>query len=181
MILEVPDPIRLAMLGLIDAGLPTEDDALIELHIDVLGIIDFGAKTLSIDGSLYDSRVLIYSLAGDLALRLNWGDNPELRFLAGRIQSELQYRRPGCSEASAAFGEPGQREQSADQRRQLLRDDVEYGAVRRQCPSLRGGRRLHHPGLPRASTFSLLCRRSLSSSISRLRSTSRLTATRFWA
>ncbi len=72
-ILEVPDPVRLVLLGLIDAGLPTTEAALIELHIDVLGILDFGAKTLSIDGSLYDSRVLIFSLAGDLALRLSLG------------------------------------------------------------------------------------------------------------
>ena len=69
--------------GLIDAGLPTTDEALIELHIDVLGVLDFGAKTLSIDGSLYDSRVLIYSLAGDLALRLNWGDEPNFVFSLG--------------------------------------------------------------------------------------------------
>jgi uncharacterized protein DUF6603 len=82
-ILEVPDPVRLVLLGLIDAGLPTTDAALIELHIDVLGILDFGAKTLSIDGSLYDSRVLIYSLMGDLALRLSWGDNPNFLFSLG--------------------------------------------------------------------------------------------------
>jgi len=82
-ILEVPDPIRLVILGLIDSGLPTEDTGLIELHIDVLGVIDFGAKTLSIDGSLFDSRVLIYSLAGDLALRLSWGDNPNFVFSLG--------------------------------------------------------------------------------------------------
>jgi hypothetical protein len=82
-ILEVPDPIRLALLGLIDAGLPTTETALIELHIDVLGILDFGAKTLSIDGSLYDSRVLIFSLAGDLALRLSWGDDPNFLYSLG--------------------------------------------------------------------------------------------------
>jgi hypothetical protein len=82
-ILEVPDPVRLALLGLIDAGLPTTELALIELHIDVLGILDFGAKTLAIDGSIYDSRVLIFSLAGDLALRLSWGDNPNFLFSLG--------------------------------------------------------------------------------------------------
>jgi hypothetical protein len=82
-ILEVPDPFRLAILGLIDAGLPTADAALIELHIDILGIVDFGAKTLAIDGSLFDSRVLIFSLAGDLALRLSWGDNPNFVFSLG--------------------------------------------------------------------------------------------------
>jgi hypothetical protein len=83
LILEVPDPIRLALLGLIDAGLPSTEAALIELHIDVLGILDFGTKTLAIDGSLYDSRVLIFSLAGDLALRLSWGDNPNFLFSLG--------------------------------------------------------------------------------------------------
>jgi hypothetical protein len=82
-ILEVPDPVRLVLLGLIDAGLPTMDEALVELHIDVLGVMDFGAKTLAIDGSLYDSRVLIYSVMGDLALRLSWGNNPNLIFSLG--------------------------------------------------------------------------------------------------
>ncbi len=82
-ILEVPDPIRLAILGLIDAGLPTTEAALIELHIDVLGTVDFGTKQLSIDGSLYDSHVLIFALAGDLALRLSWGDDPNFVFSLG--------------------------------------------------------------------------------------------------
>lgn len=82
-ILEVPDPIRLALLGLISSGLPTLDLPLIELHIDVLGTLDFGTKTLEIDGSLYDSHVLIYSLAGDLFFRLNWGDNPAFIFSLG--------------------------------------------------------------------------------------------------
>jgi hypothetical protein len=82
-LLEVPDPIRIVILGLIDAGLPTEEVALLQLHIEVLGVIDFGAQTLSIDGSLYDSSLLIYSLAGDLALRLSWGSNPNFVFSLG--------------------------------------------------------------------------------------------------
>ena len=82
-ILEIPDPIRIAILGLIDAGLPDKDLPLIELHIDILGIVDFGAKTLSIDGSLYDSHVLIYGLSGDLAFRLSWGDNPNFVYSLG--------------------------------------------------------------------------------------------------
>ena len=82
-ILEVPDPIRLAILGLIHAGLPTTETALIELHIDVLGTVDFGTKKLAIDGSLYDSHVLIFALAGDLALRLSWGDDPNFVFSLG--------------------------------------------------------------------------------------------------
>ena len=82
-ILEVPDPIRLVILGLIAAALPDPEDALVELHIDILGVVDFGAKTLSIDGGLYDSRIVAFSLLGDLALRLSWGDNPNFVFSLG--------------------------------------------------------------------------------------------------
>ncbi|GGA41840.1 DUF6603 domain-containing protein [Dyella nitratireducens] len=82
-LLEVPDPVRIVILGLIDAGLPTEDEALLQLHIAVLGVIDFGAETLSIDGSLYDSSLLIYSMSGDLAFRLAWGSNPNMVFSLG--------------------------------------------------------------------------------------------------
>jgi hypothetical protein len=82
-ILSVPDPIVLALIGLIDAGLPTEDVALVELHIEVLGIIDFGAKYLSIEGTLYDSRVLIFSMGGSLALEVAWGDDPNFVFSLG--------------------------------------------------------------------------------------------------
>jgi hypothetical protein len=82
-ILEVPDPVRLTIIGLIDVGLPSSDSALIELHIDVLGIIDFAAKKLAIDGSLFDSKVLIYPLSGDLAMRLSWGSDPNFLFSLG--------------------------------------------------------------------------------------------------
>jgi hypothetical protein len=82
-ILSLPNPIVIAILGLIDAGLPTQDEALIEIHVEVLGIIDFGTKTLSIDGSMYDSNVLIYALAGDLAMRLSWGSNSNFLYSLG--------------------------------------------------------------------------------------------------
>jgi hypothetical protein len=82
-IVEVPDPVRIAILGLIDAGLPTTDLPLIDLHIDILGLIDFGTQQISIDGSIYDSHILIYSVAGDLAFRFSWGSNPNFVFSLG--------------------------------------------------------------------------------------------------
>lgn len=82
-LLEVPDPIRIVILGLIEAALPTKDEALLLLHIEVLGVIDFGAQTLSIDGQLYDSSLLIYSLAGSFAFRLSWGLNPNFVYSCG--------------------------------------------------------------------------------------------------
>ena len=82
-ILEVPDPIRLAILGEIKASIPSPDFPLISLKIQVLGTIDFGLQKLAIDGTMYDSYLLAFQLGGDMALRLNWGDQPNFLFSLG--------------------------------------------------------------------------------------------------
>jgi hypothetical protein len=74
--IELPMPMRIALLGQIAATLPTPDQTIIELHIDVLGIIEFDKQLLSIDATIYDSRIYEYTLTGDAALRLSWGDTP---------------------------------------------------------------------------------------------------------
>lgn len=130
-ILEVPDPILIAILGLIDAGLPTADVALIELHIDVFGLIDFGAKTLSIDGSLYDSRVLIYSLAGDLALRLSWGDTPSFLFSLGGFNPHFNTAGldvPQMNRLSVSIGNGDNPRISANSYFAVTSNTVQFGA-----------------------------------------------------
>jgi hypothetical protein len=75
-ILSIPDPIIIAILGIFDLCLPTIEDpeaALVKIHVDVLGIIDFGKQKLSVDGSMYDSSLLEFPLLGDFALRSSWG------------------------------------------------------------------------------------------------------------
>ncbi|MFN0086631.1 MAG: DUF6603 domain-containing protein [Blastocatellia bacterium] len=72
-ILELPSPVRLILLGRIESALPTREAALIEFHLDAVGILDFGAQEASVDASLYDSRVLLYTITGDMALRASWG------------------------------------------------------------------------------------------------------------
>lgn len=74
--IELPEPIRIVLLGQIAAILPCKDNAIIELHIDILGVLDFGQKLVAIDASIYDSRILTFTLTGDAALRFCWGDNP---------------------------------------------------------------------------------------------------------
>ncbi len=82
-IIELPNPIRIALLGRASIVLPTEDAAVVELHIDVVGIIDFGASELSVDASLYDSRVAVFAITGDFAVRLNYGASPAFALSAG--------------------------------------------------------------------------------------------------
>jgi hypothetical protein len=74
-LLEIPVP-RIAILGVLKALLPEEEAALLRIQVNFLGIIDFENKYISFDASLYDSRLLVFTLTGDMALRLCWGNNP---------------------------------------------------------------------------------------------------------
>jgi hypothetical protein len=76
-ILEVPDPVRIALLGALRMALPDADAALIMIQIDIAGTLDFGTDELAIDGTIYDSYILAFQLSGDMALRLNWGTSPD--------------------------------------------------------------------------------------------------------
>lgn len=73
-ILEIP-PGNIAILGVLKVALPTEDEALIQIQVAFIGILDFDEKLFSFDASLYDSRVLFITLEGDMVVRLKWGDN----------------------------------------------------------------------------------------------------------
>jgi len=130
-ILSVPDPIVIAILGLIDAGLPTEDEALLELHIEVLGIINFGTKTLSIDGSMYDSSILIYALAGDLALRLSWGSNPNFLYSLGGFNPNFNTNGlnvPQMARLSVSIGDGDNPRISSDSYFAVTSNTVQFGA-----------------------------------------------------
>jgi hypothetical protein len=130
-LLEVPDPIRIAILGLIDAGLPTEDDALLQLHVEVLGIIDFGVKTAAIDGTLFDSSILVYALSGDLALRFSWGSNPNFLFSLGGFNPNFNTDGldvPKLARLSVSLGHGSNPRISADSYFALTSNTVQFGA-----------------------------------------------------
>src|SRR5439155_8792243 len=67
----------------LSAYLPKQGDAVVELHVDAIGVLDLGRGELSLDASLHDSRILQYTLSGDMALRLNWGDAPTFLLTVG--------------------------------------------------------------------------------------------------
>ena len=82
-IMEFPSPLRLIILGQIRALLPSAKKPLVRLNMDTLGVIDFDKGELSIDATLYDSKILQYTLSGDMALRVGWGDNPTFLLSVG--------------------------------------------------------------------------------------------------
>jgi hypothetical protein len=79
LVLEVPSPIRLILLGRLRAILPDERAAVVRLQMDMLGVIDFDREEASVDATLVDSRIAEFALTGDMAMRLNWG--PQATFL----------------------------------------------------------------------------------------------------
>jgi hypothetical protein len=83
-LLELPDPVRLAILGRLKVALPPGGgDAVLVLQLDVLGIIDFGSGDISIDATLFGSRIVDFPITGDMAVRANVGNHPNFALAAG--------------------------------------------------------------------------------------------------
>jgi hypothetical protein len=72
-LLQVPNP-QIIILGVLSAIAPQKETALVKIQINFLGVIDYENKYISFDASLYDSKFLVYTLTGDAAFRLSWGD-----------------------------------------------------------------------------------------------------------
>ena len=76
LILSLPMPISIALLGRVSAILPDPEAAIVELRIDVAGGLDLGRQELWIEAVLRDSRVAIFELSGGFALSSSWGADP---------------------------------------------------------------------------------------------------------
>lgn len=73
-IVEIP-PGNIAILGILKIALPSDDAALIQIQVNFVGTLDFDKQMLAFDAGLYDSYILFLTLEGDMAVRLQWGDN----------------------------------------------------------------------------------------------------------
>lgn len=81
--LEVPNPLLLVLLGQLSAALPGENNAIVSLNVDLLGVLDFANHRLEIDARLRDSRITGFPISGDMVLRLSWGDRPNFVMAIG--------------------------------------------------------------------------------------------------
>jgi hypothetical protein len=89
LILELPEPLKLLLIGEIQVEVPPKKPQL-ELHISFAGGIDFGQKLAFFDASLHNSRIASYPLSGDLAFRYGWGDQPVLALALGGFHPHFQ-------------------------------------------------------------------------------------------
>ncbi|HEY6565537.1 MAG TPA: DUF6603 domain-containing protein [Pirellulaceae bacterium] len=108
-ILELPQPIRLVLLGQIQVGLPDLKNRFVKLNFDVVGVLDFAKKAFSLDASMYDSKIGGFDLSGDMALRLNWGDQPNFVLSIGGFHPQCRAPAgfPPLKRVTVALGQNG--------------------------------------------------------------------------
>lgn len=83
LLITLPKPFRIIIVGAVHAILPDKELALIEINAYFAGIIDFDNKELSFDASLVNSKIAFIEIYGDLALRLSWGSEKVFVLSAG--------------------------------------------------------------------------------------------------
>jgi hypothetical protein len=74
-VIDIPSP-QLTILGVLRCILPEEDAPILRLQVNFAGGIDFQRGLIWFDASLFDSGLLTFTLSGDMALRIGWGDEP---------------------------------------------------------------------------------------------------------
>ena len=69
-IVEIGKRMRVIVLGMISALLPTRENDLVRLNMDALGLLDLDRASVEIDAVLVDSRLAHkFVLTGEMALR----------------------------------------------------------------------------------------------------------------
>lgn len=89
-VIELPSPVQLVLLGRLLVVLPEEKSAIIFLQLDVLGEFAFATADVRITATLYDSRIAAFALTGDMALRANFGASPAFALAVGGFHPRFQ-------------------------------------------------------------------------------------------
>jgi hypothetical protein len=88
-ILELPEPIEIILLAKLEAKLPTPSSALVHINMDALGVLDLTQSELSLDASLFDSKLISFTITGDMALRSDWSSKREFLLAIGGFHPQF--------------------------------------------------------------------------------------------
>ncbi|MDQ6830618.1 MAG: hypothetical protein M3081_17295, partial [Gemmatimonadota bacterium] len=82
LILDIPRPM-FAVIGVLRMALPTDDLAILHLQVSFSASLDLEAGQFAFDASLFDSRVMEFTLTGDMAVRAYWKQNANFLLTVG--------------------------------------------------------------------------------------------------
>ena len=154
---------RLVILGVVRGILPDERAAILRLQVNFLGVIDFEQERFSFDASLFDSKLLAFTLTGDMAMRLYWGANANFLLTVGGFHPAYQpppMNLPALRRLTLALVSG---RQPAPDAGDLFRGHLEHRAVRGAAGAVRGGVEVQRLRLSVASTCCSSSTRSTSS------------------
>ncbi len=83
LIIQVPDPVVLAILGVVRVELPDKAAPVLKLQVNFIGAIDFEQGYMFFFAALFESRLLQYQLEGEMYFTISWGDQPNFIFTVG--------------------------------------------------------------------------------------------------
>src|SRR3989442_1553051 len=72
-VIEIPG--NLAILGVLRCKLPDEKAPILTLQVAFMGAIEFDKKRLWLFAGIFDSRVLTFTLEGEMGVLFGWGDD----------------------------------------------------------------------------------------------------------
>lgn len=89
-IITLPDLV-IALLGSVEVLLPTQDDPVLTLRMDVIGAVDVAASTVIVAASLHDSNLLgVLELSGDMGFYSRLSDQPLFLLSIGGYHPRFQ-------------------------------------------------------------------------------------------
>jgi hypothetical protein len=87
-IIEIP-PGDVAILGVIQLALPTDDDVVLLLQVNFAGALEFDKQRLYFFASLYDSRILFITITGDMGLLIAYGADANFVLTVGGFHPQF--------------------------------------------------------------------------------------------
>jgi len=107
-ILEIPT-FEIAIVGAFHLTMPDEEAPLVTINLAVLGVLDIPDERLAITASLYDSRIVMWTVSGDMAMRLRWGDEAKFMLSIGGFHPRYEPPKgfPELDRVKASMSPPG--------------------------------------------------------------------------
>jgi len=91
-VIEVGEEVRVLIIGGLSCELPSPEFAIVALNLSFFGEINFAVGTISFDATLQNSRILTFTITGDVALRTGWA--PRIEHIVSFGGLHPQFPRP---------------------------------------------------------------------------------------